>query len=286
MALGRRYERAHVKLTIATVLGTGIPLLYYAILGKTDLSWKLAQVGEQARVLVLVDHDRDRALLVPAAVAYTRRPTTFLAAAARTWPLAAFAIFVLSGTSLGATPLHSFQGITIPLAVLAVEGLQIIGWSRIRRPLLAGAVLVALFTIPTTYEELKIAHGLAAPTANNANFITSDERDALDYLADLKQPGSVMTRSYLGAAVPGKTGRRTYVGDCLWSEPNCLGLSYNAQWLFQGNATPAAAQSFVLGSGVRFVLADCQTTADLPKLLGPIIRSAHGFGCAAVYEVE
>ncbi len=46
----------------------------------------------------------------------------------RTWPLAAFAIFVLSGTSLGATPLHSFQGITIPLAVLAVEGFQIIGW--------------------------------------------------------------------------------------------------------------------------------------------------------------
>ena len=180
-------------------------------------------------------------LLVPAAVAYTRRPTTFLAAAARTWPLAAFAIFVLSGTSLGATPLHSFQGITIPLAVLAVEGLadHRLG-TGIQRPLLAGAVLVALFTIPTTFEELKIAHGLAAPTANNANFITSDERDALDYLADLKQPGSVMTRSYLGAAVPGKTGRRTYVGDCLWSEPNCLGLSYNAQWLFQGNADPGS----------------------------------------------
>jgi hypothetical protein len=286
MALGRRYDRSHAKLTIATVVGTGIPLVYYAILGKTDLSWKLAQVASKHAFSFWSITIAIVPLLVPAAVAYTRRPTTFLAAAARTWPLAAFAIFVLSGTSLGATPLHSFQGITIPLAVLAVEGLQIIGWSRIRRPLLAGAVLVALFTIPTTYEELKIAHGLAAPTANNANFITSDESAALDYLADLKEPGSVMTRSYLGAAVPGKTGRRTYVGDCLWSEPNCLGLSYNAQWLFQGNATPAAARSFVLGSGVRFVLADCQTTADLPKLLGPIIRSAHGFGCAAVYEVE
>ena len=147
-------------------------------------------------------------------------------------------------------------------------------------------MLVALFTIPTTYEELKIAQELAAPTTDNANFIKSDERDAIDYLAHLKEPGSVMTRSYLGAAVPGRTGRRTYVGDCLWSEPNCLGLTYNAQWLFQGQATPAAAQSFVLSSGVRFVLADCQTTADLRKLLGPIIRSAHGFGCAAVYEVE
>jgi len=286
MALGRRYDRTHLKLTIATIGGTAIPLLYYAILGKADLSWKLAQVASKhsfsfwSITIALVP------LLVPAAVAYTRRPTTFLAAATRTWPVAAFAIFVLSGTSLGATPLHSFQGITIPLAVLAVEGLQIIGWHRIQRPVLAGAVLVALFTIPTTYEELKIAQGLAAPTTDNANFIKSDERDALDYLAHLKEPGSVMTRSYLGAAVPGKTGRRTYIGDCLWSEPNCLGLTYNAQWLFQGQATPAAAQSFVLSSGARFVLADCQTTADMRKLLGPIIRSAHGFGCAAVYEVE
>jgi hypothetical protein len=286
MALSRRYELAHLKLTIATILGTGIPLIYYAILGKTDLSWKLAQVASKhafsfwAITIAIVP------LLVPAAVAYTRRPTTFLAAATRTWPLAAFAIFVLSGTSIGATPLHSFQGITIPLAVLAVEGLQIIGWGRIQRPVLAGAVLVGLFTIPTTFEELKIAQGLAAPTTNNANFIQPNERDALNYLENLKQPGSVLTRSYLGAYVPGKTGRRAYVGDCLWSEPGCLTLTSNANTLFQGSLTPADAQKLVLNSGARFVLADCQTTADLPKLLGPIIRSAHGFGCAAVYEVE
>ncbi len=49
-----------------------------------------------------------------------------------------------------------------------------------------------------------------------------------------------MTRSYLGAAVPGKTGRRTYVGDCLWSEPGCLSLTYNAQWLFRGNRDPGS----------------------------------------------
>jgi hypothetical protein len=49
---------------------------------------------------------------------------------------------------------------------------------------------------------------------------------------------------------------------------------------------PAAARSFIRLSGVRFVLADCETTADMRTLLGPMIRSAHGFGCAAVYEVE
>jgi hypothetical protein len=286
MVLSRLYERSDLKLTIVTVGGTAIPLIYYAILGKTDLSWKLAQVASKHAFSFWSITIAIVPLLVPAAVAYTRRPTTFLAAAARTWPLAAFAIFALSGTSLGATPLHSFQGITIPLAVLAVEGLQIIGWSRIQRPVLAGAILVALFTIPTTFEELKIAHGLAAPTRNNANFIKSDERDALNYLENLKESGSVMTRSYLGAYVPGKTGRRSYVGDCLWSEPGCLNLTNNANTLFQGSMTPSAAQSFVLNSGARFILADCQTTADLPELLGPIIRSTHGFGCAAVYEVD
>ena len=84
MALGRRYDRAHVKLTIATLAGTGVPLLYYAILGKTDLSWKLAQVASKHAFSFWSITIAIVPLLVPAAVAYTRRPTTFLAAATRT----------------------------------------------------------------------------------------------------------------------------------------------------------------------------------------------------------
>lgn len=286
MLAGRRYGLRHLPLTAATLVGTGIALLYYAILGKADLNWKLAQVASKhafsfwSITLALVP------LLVPALIAYTRRPTTFLAAVTRTWPVAAFGIFVLSGTSLGATPLHAFQGITIPLAVLAVEGLQLAGWHRVKRPMLVGGVAVLLFTIPATAYEFKVARHLSAPTPNNANFIRHDERSAITYLAHAKQPGTVMARSYLGAAVPGRTGRHTYVGDCLWSEPGCLTLTNNAQNLFDGALKPAAARSFVLSSGARFVLADCQTTADMRKLLGPIIRSARSFGCAAVYEVE
>jgi hypothetical protein len=286
----RRYGREHLRLTAATLIGTGLPLLYYAILGKADLNWKLAQLASRHSfpfyaILIAV-----LPLLLPALAAYRNRPATFLAAATRTWPVAAFGIFLLSGTSLGATPLHAFQGITIPLAVLAVEGLQLFGWRRLRHPVLVGSVLIGLFTIPTTIDELKIAHGLAAPTPENANFIRRDENAALDYLARDKSPGSVLTRSYLGAVVPGRTGRHTYIGDCLWSEPGCMALTFNAQWLFDGapsgNPTPAAARSFVLSSGVRFLLADCETTSDIPKLLGPLIRSTRSFGCAAVYEVE
>jgi hypothetical protein len=282
----RRYGREQIRLTALTLIGTGLPLLYYAILGKADIDWKLAQLASKhafsfwSIALALVP------LLLPTLVAYRTRPTTFLSAATRTWPLAAFGIFLLSGTSLGATPLHAFQGITLPLAVLAVEGLQMLGWRRLRRPVLIGAVLVALFTIPTTVKELSVAHSLAEPTRGNANFIQSDERSALGYLAHSKQSGSVMTQPYLGAAVPGRTGRRTYVGNCLWSEPNCDSRATTSRALFNGGLTPAAARSFVRASGARFVLADCTTRVDMRKLLGPLIRSAHGFGCAAVYEVD
>ena len=61
--------------------------------------------------------------------------------------------------------------------------------------MLIGAATVALFTIPATLKELSIAHSLAAPTLGNANFITRDERSALNYLAHNKDPGSVMTRA-------------------------------------------------------------------------------------------
>jgi hypothetical protein len=286
MLAQRRYGRDQLRLTAYTLVGTGVPLLYYAILGKADINWKLAQIASKhafplwSIALAVVP------LLVPAIFAYRSRPTTFLSAATRMWPLAAFAIFLLSGTSLGATPLHAFQGITLPLAVLAVEGLQGLGWQRLWRPVLLGAAAVAVFTIPATVRELSLAHKLAAPSRGNANFITRDERSALNYLAHSKQRGSVLTQPYLGTAVPERTGRRTYVGDCLWSEPDCLGLTNNAWNLFNGWLSPAAARSLIMSTGVRFVLADCMTTTDMRKLLGPIIRSAHGFGCAAVYEVE
>jgi hypothetical protein len=286
MLAGRRYERGHVRLTAATLIGTGVPLLYDAILSKADINWKLAQQAASHAFSFRSIGLAVLPLLLPAVVAYRTRPRTFLAAATRTWPLAAFGIFLLSGTSLGGAPLHAFQGITVPLAVLGVEGLQLLGWRRLRRPVLAGVVAVAVFTVPAMVKEMSIAHALAAPTPGNANFITSDERSALDYLARLKEPGSVMTQPYLGATVPGRTGRRTYVGDCLWSQPNCYGRSATAQALFNGGLQPAAARSFVLTSGARFVLADCETVADMRTLLGPIIRSARDFGCAAVYEVQ
>ena len=118
-------------------------------------------------------------------LAYRHRPRTFLAAATRAWPLVAFGVYFLSGTGVAATPLHAFQGITFPLSVLAIEGLQSIGLALgSRAPALVGGIAgragsrsrppATSSTTPPT---------LAAPTAGNGNFITPDERDALNYLA-------------------------------------------------------------------------------------------------------
>ncbi len=76
-----------------------------------------------------------------------------------------------------------------------------------------------------------------------------DERDALTYLASDKQPGGVLSRAHLGALVPAKTGRRTFVGDCLWSQPHCDTRLYAVKQLFTGTMTPAAARAFVRQTG-------------------------------------
>ena len=96
----------------------------------------------------------------------------------------------------------------------------------------------------------------------------------------------MLTRSYLGALVPSKTGRHTLVGDCLWSEPQCLKRGDVAKALFAGTLAPRSAKRFVRRSGARFLLADCQTQADLRHVLGPLVVGVRRFGCASVIEVD
>ncbi|MGB0094317.1 MAG: hypothetical protein WBP81_17530 [Solirubrobacteraceae bacterium] len=284
--VGLLHPPRRLSLPAVTVILTGLPLLYYAVLGKTDLSWQLARGASKHSFPLWSIMLAIAPLVVPALLAYRERPQTFLAAATRFWPVGAIVIYVLSASAVGATPLHAFQGITIPLSILAVQGAQAAGWRRLPHSRLLAALALAVFTVPTTLYELKIARQLASPRAGNANFITEDELRALDYLAGDREGGGVLTQPYLGAVVPGKTGRHTYVGDCLWSEPDCVGRTNSTRNLFNGAMSPHVARSFVVGSSARFLLADCQSKADLVRLLGPTITSVRRFGCAAVYRVK
>jgi hypothetical protein len=272
-----------IALPALTVIATAVPLAYLFILGRLDLSWRLARDASHhsfplaSIVLALAP------LLLVSAFAYRGRPRNFIAAATRAWPIAALVVYLVSATSLSATPLHAFAGITIPLAVLGVEGIQRAGWRRVPGRLALGALAVAAATIPATAYEMSIAPDYMAPGVANANFISHDMHRALDFLSADREPGGVLTRGYLGVIVPGLTGRNTYVGGCQWSQPNCSGRMTGALALFGGSTTPQAARAFVLGTTARFVLSGCKWGDDLSHVLAPITRSVHRFGCASVY---
>jgi hypothetical protein len=286
----RTGPRRSPALAVATVIGTAVPLVYYAILDRADISWRLAQLASHGswslpRVALAL-----APLALPALLAYRGRPTTFLAAATRAWPVAAVVVFLVSETRFGGTPQHAFASISVPLAILAVAGVQALG-RRLRTPavrsrlVLAAGFAVAALTVPAAAHELSDAAGLARPAAGDANFITRDERAALAFLARDRRPGGVLTRFYLGTIVPAETGRRTFVGNCYWSLPDCAARAGATERLLQGSLGPRAARALVRSSGARFVLADCGTRARLVELLGPIVRSVHRFGCAGVYVI-
>ena len=101
---------------------TGLPLLYYLLLGHLDLSWKLARVSSKHAFPFSAIAIGIAPLAIPALLGYRGRPDSFLELLLRLWAPVAVAIYVFSATGLSATPLHAFDGITVPLAVLAVKG--------------------------------------------------------------------------------------------------------------------------------------------------------------------
>jgi hypothetical protein len=176
-------------------------------------------------------------------------------------------------------PYHSLNGITVPLAVLAVIGSRRL---RVSRRLAAAAVAAAI--VPAAILELTTwrdsVHSHTAPY-----WFTDGEHAALRYLEHASAPGGVLARYYLGMAVPAFTGRRTWVGDIFWT-PDFARREARAEQLLQGRMSPAEARTFVRSIGARFVLADCRASAELAHLLRAVLASSWRFGCAAVYELR
>jgi hypothetical protein len=268
-----------------TLIATALPLVYYELLRKLDDNWRYAQAAsKQAYSLsgILIPL---LPLLIASALAYRRRPQTFIGAATRAWPLGALVIFGFSQTGLAGAPLHAFNGITIPLAILAVEGVQQLGFRRLPRWRLVGAALVAAATIPASVSTISLANSWVRPYTYRATFIPRGEQRALRYLAHSRNQGGVLANTHVGLIVPATTGRHTYSGLCLWSQPHCEVRMTTSNDLFTGAYDPARARAFVRSTGARFVLKDCASTADLTRLLRPLVVSEKRFGCATVYEI-
>jgi hypothetical protein len=188
---------------------------------------------------------------------------------------------------LGATPQHAVNGLPLPLAVLAVRGVRRVGLDRIAHARRWALLGIAIATIPGTVYALTYAHQYTNPANGNANFITQGESDALNYLQADPAPGGVLSTFYLGEGIPAITGRQTFVGDCLWSEPNCDARAGMISRLLRGELGRTAARRFVTNSGARYLLVPCQPgLVDPARQLSGLIVSTRRFGCATLYRLR
>jgi hypothetical protein len=279
----RAARRRALSRSAPLLVAIALPLGYYAVLDHTDPAWRLADRSlaggiPVANVLLML-----APLLGPALLAYRVRPRSFTAAALRTWPPAAFVVYLANEHGLGNEPAHAMLGITIPLAILATEGIRSLAWPA-NTPRRSLAILAALaLTAPVTVSELTSKWRFVRPGATS---ITRSDWQAISYLAHDPQPGGVLAGFLLGRYIPTETGRRTYIGHVSWSEPDPHQRQIEVARLLAGGMPPAQAQQFVTSTGARFLLADCTARANLARDLAPIISSTHHFGCAAVYQIS
>jgi hypothetical protein len=280
------HRRWHFARLAAVLAGTALPLVYYAALSRFDPAWRMGQnasIGTlpfSTLVLMLAP------LLVPALLAYRVHPSTFLQAVMRVWPPVALVVFWLAKLGLGNTPSHALLGITVPLAMLAVEGIASLSRPSFvsQRAVAALAALAVLgVCVPVTVSSMKDS---SAHVRDRARIDQSGWR-ALTYLARAPESGGVLTSQALGVMVPGETGRRTYIGNGFWSRPDPQLRHRLVQDLITGQMRPVRARAFVRSTGARFLLAGCGShRRRLARELGTLIVSERQFGCASVYLLD
>jgi hypothetical protein len=269
---------------LAVPAAAALPAIYYFVLARTDDAWRLASkanaAGSQpewhwpwwAIVLTVLP------LAAPAALAYRLRAPGWQDQAVRVWPFAALAVFLLPGSTF---PYHAYQGLTIPLAILAVQGVASL--RRRLRPALVVA-FVALLVLPGYAHKLQVAkdnvHAGADPY-----FVFPHELDALKSLASDKRPGGVLAPLYSGFYIPYKTGREVYVGAISWS-PHYLARRAAADALFEGRLTGGRARAFVRATHARFLFEDCRKLRDLTADLRPMLEQTERFGCATIWVLK
>lgn len=280
---GRTPERAARDLA-APLAAAAAPLLYYLWLSKVDASWKLADtVNDFPRWPWWVTVLGLAPLALPALLAYRLPARDFGQVALRAWPVAALAVFYQPA---GTFPFHAFQGLTLPLAVLAVLGvrarLDARGVARV--PAAAWAVAAALLIVPGTVYLAKEMRD-AVHRGTQAHYLTPGEHDALAYLDRLREPGGVLAPVYSGVVVPAYTGRETWVGAGSWTPAFVLRRDY-AERLFAGRLTAGEARALTYTSGTRFLLSDCHGRADIERLVAGFTDPPRRFGCATVYRVR
>jgi len=269
---------------LAVLAALAVPLAYYFVLARVDPAWELAGEANRAGAMPAWRWPWWAMLLtvaplaVPAALAYRAPARGWQEQAVRVWPLAVLAVYLLPA---GTFPYHAFQGLAIPLAILAVQGTMMV-WPA-PRPLFVAGLLMVL-TLPGIAHKLDVAR-TSVQAGGDPYFVFGGEQRALAFLARDRRPGGTLGPSYAGYLLPSATGRETWVGAYSWT-PDWNERQRLANDLFEGRLTGAPARAFVVSTRARFLFADCRPLSDLTATLRPLLERVHRFGCATVYALR
>jgi hypothetical protein len=218
-------------------------------------------------------------LALPAALAYRLPARGWQELAVRVWPLAALVVYL---QPTGTFPYHAFQGLSIPLGILAVQGVVSV-WPRPRPALVVAAL--AVMTLPGIAHKADVAVN-SIRAAGDPYFVFDGEQQAMDALEHDDRPGGVLAPAYAGHLLPSRTGREVYVGALSWT-PDWDTRVQRTQALFEGGLDGRAAVSFVRRSRARFVFVDCRPgLRDLTAILRPLLEEVQRHGCATLYVLR
>jgi hypothetical protein len=254
-----------LRLLALPLVATGVPLIYYALLAASDPTWGLSNLRtnfEVSSAWPLVAAVAP--LAVPALAAGRPAVDDLQERIVRLWPLATLVVFATLSRS---AQLTTIEGLSLPLAVLAVRGFQ-----RVHPPRAIAALAVLALTVPGM---LYSAHTLRDVVRSRSvpYQLTAGERLALAFVGSRK-PGTLLATSYLASALPAFAGRAASAGPA--------GTSIKG--LFNGSLTPAAARALVRASGATTLVSDCHAPrADLEPAIASLGFRARRFGCAVVY---
>lgn len=266
---------------LALVLLAGVaPLAYYGALASFDPSW---QEASRFRYQGLLDGDWLAALALtiaplalPALLAYRGPARDWQQRALRCWPVAALLLALQS--HVGSVPTHYLWGITLPLAILTVQGMAGMRWRPNR---LAIASALAVVALPGFIYELS----LVRKRLDSGTYgLTRAEARTLRSLAADPTPGAVLAWPHLAAAVPYRAGRQVYAGHPTLS-PDYGARSRRARRVVYGSAPRGAARSFLASTGVRFLAAGCSSTPTLRREVARVATRVRSYGCVRVYTL-
>lgn len=287
----RNGERPHWPLAWIGLIGS-LPAFYYAIIERTDPAWELYGRENRAHVNPIWDWSLPTVALalaplgIPALIALRNRADSWQATAVRIWPIAVLLVYLQPS---GTFPFHSVQGLTVPLAVLAVQAFTVNRPRWLPRPRWWWVLPVLLvLTVPGTAHRLQIARDSIKGKIFPFEF-QDGERQALAWLERDPTPGAVLTDRYAGLLVPAYARREAYVGTPPLT-PRFERRNNGMTAILLGLSTPARAREFVNRSGTRFIFEACAGwkggSPDLMPLIGPLVERRLRFGCAQVLVLK